>query len=42
MKRVLTLIADYFFHIAINSANMVSMKGVYQPKEPQSLQKYIK
>lgn len=42
MKKILTWIANYFFNIAINSANMISAKGIYQPKEPESLQKYIK
>lgn len=42
MKKVLTIIASYFFNVAINSANMVSAKGVYQPVEPESLQKYSK
>lgn len=41
MKYILRLIAEYFFTTAIHSANMVSVKGLHQPKEPDELQKYI-
>ena len=42
MNLLFDFLAQYAFELAVNSVNLVSAKGVYQPEIPASLQKYQK
>lgn len=42
MRKFFKLFIGYVYSLAINSANMVSIRGIYQPKEPEILKKYLK
>ena len=41
-KRLFLLVANFAFMMAICSANLISVKGLHQPAEPESLNKYKK
>lgn len=42
LKSILKMIASLSFNTAIHSVTQASLKGVYQPKEPEALLNYVK
>lgn len=41
-KKLFILVANFAFIMAICSANLISVKGLHQPEEPEALNAYKK